>query len=213
MFLVNSRGSVSGTSLRTPKRNAMSLEAQKAAFQLLGLPMTANEDSIRSAWRQLARTYHPALAKDDPEAANKRLAEINAAFDLLSAGQVEARRAARAAEEAAKAAKRAAEKRKVRVAAQRRAAARAAKAKADADAKAEAEAEAAKRATRTAEAETPEPAYRAETAPGTAVVSLPVTRYPERRGNIRARRAFEAALRCRKADAVKRSGPGLRRDE
>jgi curved DNA-binding protein CbpA len=158
----------------------MSLEDQKAAFDLLGLPMTADEDTIRRAWRKLARTYHPDLAKEDRDAANQRLAEINAAFDLLSAGHVEERRKAREAVEAAQRARAEAE---LRAQLRAEAAARA-QAKAEAD-----QEEAARQAEAKAEAETPD-----QTACAPPPFVLPFF-YTERRENLRARRAFDAALR------------------
>ncbi len=57
----------------------------KVAFDLLGIEPSTDEKIVRQAWRALVRTYHPDMAKKDPAGANKRLAEINAAFDAVSA--------------------------------------------------------------------------------------------------------------------------------
>lgn len=57
----------------------------KVAFDLLGIEPSTDEKIVRQAWRALVRTYHPDMAKTDPAGANKRLAEINAAFDAVSA--------------------------------------------------------------------------------------------------------------------------------
>ncbi|MEP4195087.1 MAG: DnaJ domain-containing protein [Aliishimia sp.] len=65
----------------------MSYQDRKAAFDLLGISQDSSEAEIRSAWRSLVRSYHPDLAKSDPEAANAKLAQINAAFDLLDTVQ------------------------------------------------------------------------------------------------------------------------------
>lgn len=54
------------------------------AFRLLDIAPTDDEKKIRRAWRGLVRSYHPDMARTDPESANKRLAEINAAFDAVS---------------------------------------------------------------------------------------------------------------------------------
>ena len=57
----------------------------KVAFDLLGIEPSNDEKIVRQAWRALVRTYHPDMAKTDPAGANKRLAEINAAFDAVCA--------------------------------------------------------------------------------------------------------------------------------
>lgn len=57
---------------------------EQDAFDLLGIKPGSDAATVRKAWRALVRTYHPDLAKSDPKAANTRLAEINAAFDLLT---------------------------------------------------------------------------------------------------------------------------------
>lgn len=61
----------------------MSACAKRKAYELLNIPAGSDAKTIRSAWRALVRTYHPDQAKADPKAANARLAEINAAFDVL----------------------------------------------------------------------------------------------------------------------------------
>ncbi|MEM7670708.1 MAG: J domain-containing protein [Pseudomonadota bacterium] len=54
------------------------------AFRLLGVSPDADAVTIRKAWRALVREYHPDQFRGDKEAANRRLAEINAAFDVAS---------------------------------------------------------------------------------------------------------------------------------
>jgi hypothetical protein len=56
----------------------------RKAFELLDIAPSDDEQAVRRAWRALVRSYHPDMAKDDPEGANRRLAEINAAFDAVS---------------------------------------------------------------------------------------------------------------------------------
>jgi len=70
------------------------------AFALLGIAPTQDQKEIRRAWRALVRTYHPDLAKEDRDAANRRLAEINEAFDILMAVAVEPKRQAPRRQEA-----------------------------------------------------------------------------------------------------------------
>lgn len=55
------------------------------AMTLLGVDWTADDAAIRKAWRALVRSYHPDLARRDRHAANRRLAEINAAYDVVAA--------------------------------------------------------------------------------------------------------------------------------
>lgn len=74
-------------------------------WTLLGVSPEDDAATIRSAWRALVRSYHPDLAKSDRVAANRKLAEINAAFDAIcdhaaARRQVEATRRARAARQA-----------------------------------------------------------------------------------------------------------------
>src|SRR6267142_2294145 len=45
-------------------------------------PKTATEDEIRSAFRKLARKYHPDVAKDK-KAAEEKFKEINEAYEVL----------------------------------------------------------------------------------------------------------------------------------
>lgn len=65
----------------------MTLTERQAAYRLLGIPYGSDAQTVRKAWRALVRTYHPDLAKSDPAAANRKLVEINAAFDLISRSQ------------------------------------------------------------------------------------------------------------------------------
>ena len=57
----------------------------QAAFDLLGVSPDSDPDTVKRAWRALVRSNHPDMGQQDPEAANRRLAEINAAFDAVSA--------------------------------------------------------------------------------------------------------------------------------
>jgi curved DNA-binding protein CbpA len=51
-------------------------------YRLLGLPRNASLDDIKTAYRRLARKYHPDINKDDPTAADKfRL--VQEAYQLL----------------------------------------------------------------------------------------------------------------------------------
>ena len=52
-------------------------------YETLGVPKTASEEEIKSAFRKLARKYHPDVAKDKKEAEEK-FKQINEAYEVLS---------------------------------------------------------------------------------------------------------------------------------
>src|SRR5512138_3543486 len=51
-------------------------------YETLGVSKTASEDEIRSAFRKLARKYHPDVAKDK-KSAEEKFKEINEAYEVL----------------------------------------------------------------------------------------------------------------------------------
>jgi curved DNA-binding protein CbpA len=56
-------------------------------FTVLEIPLDATTDAIKAAWRRLARQHHPDVASGDEGVerhANRRMAEINAAYQELS---------------------------------------------------------------------------------------------------------------------------------
>jgi len=52
-------------------------------YETLGVSKTASEDEIKSAFRKLARKYHPDVAKDK-KAAEEKFKQINEAYEVLS---------------------------------------------------------------------------------------------------------------------------------
>jgi curved DNA-binding protein len=52
-------------------------------YEVLGVPRTASEKEIKSAFRKLARQYHPDVNPNDPQASDK-FKEINEANEVLS---------------------------------------------------------------------------------------------------------------------------------
>jgi curved DNA-binding protein len=54
-------------------------------YETLGVSKTASEDEIKSAFRKLARKYHPDMAKaKDKAAAEEKFKQINEAYEVLS---------------------------------------------------------------------------------------------------------------------------------
>src|SRR5438445_31508 len=51
-------------------------------YETLGVPKTATDDEIRSAFRKLARQYHPDVAKNK-KTAEEKFKEINEAYEVL----------------------------------------------------------------------------------------------------------------------------------
>src|SRR3979411_3289153 len=52
-------------------------------YETLGVSKTASEDEIKSAFRKLARKYHPDVAKDK-KTAEEKFKQINEAYEVLS---------------------------------------------------------------------------------------------------------------------------------
>ena len=55
----------------------------KNLYDVLGVSKTASEAELKSAYRKLARKYHPDLNKDNKAAAAEKFKEISCAYDIL----------------------------------------------------------------------------------------------------------------------------------
>ena len=56
--------------------------AQRDYYEVLGIPRTATADDIKSAFRRLAREYHPDVNKSAD--AEEKFKELNEAYAVLS---------------------------------------------------------------------------------------------------------------------------------
>jgi len=56
----------------------------KDYYETLGVPKTATQKEIKSAYRKLARTHHPDANPDDPKAAEEKFKELQEANEVLS---------------------------------------------------------------------------------------------------------------------------------
>ena len=59
------------------------MEQQKNYYDVLGVSKDATDQEIKTAFRKLARKYHPDRNKND-ETAKKKFEEINEDYEVLS---------------------------------------------------------------------------------------------------------------------------------
>jgi curved DNA-binding protein CbpA len=56
----------------------------KTLYDVLGVSKTASEDDIKSAFKKLAKIYHPDVSKEDKDEAGRVFKEIASAYSVLS---------------------------------------------------------------------------------------------------------------------------------
>ena len=52
-------------------------------YKILGVDIDASEEVIKAAYKAMAKKYHPDTYKGDPMNAEKRMKDINIAFETL----------------------------------------------------------------------------------------------------------------------------------
>ncbi len=57
--------------------------AKRDYYEVLGVPRAATEDEVKSAYRKLARQYHPDLNAANPKAAEEKFKEVSEAYEVL----------------------------------------------------------------------------------------------------------------------------------
>ena len=63
---------------------------QSSLYSILGVPKTADPDSVKTAYRKMAKAWHPDLNKGDPDAAEQFM-RIQQAWEILSSAKMRAR--------------------------------------------------------------------------------------------------------------------------
>ena len=60
------------------------MAAKRDYYEVLGVEKKAGPDDIKSAYRKLAKKFHPDLNKDDPKAAEEKFKDVSEAYEVLA---------------------------------------------------------------------------------------------------------------------------------
>ncbi len=58
--------------------------AKRDYYEVLGVPRTASPDDVKSAYRRLARQYHPDVSKEERKVAEEKFKELSEAYEVLA---------------------------------------------------------------------------------------------------------------------------------
>jgi molecular chaperone DnaJ len=58
--------------------------AKRDYYEVLGVGRAASPDEVKSAYRRLARQYHPDMNKENPKAAEEKFKELSEAYEVLA---------------------------------------------------------------------------------------------------------------------------------
>jgi molecular chaperone DnaJ len=67
------------------------LASKRDYYEVLGVAKSASADEVKSAYRKLAKKFHPDLNKDEPKAAEEKFKEVSEAYEVLADPQKRAK--------------------------------------------------------------------------------------------------------------------------
>lgn len=61
----------------------MGVNTKRDYYEILGVPRDATDEQIKSAYRQLAKKYHPDMNRENPKEAEEKFKELSEAYEVL----------------------------------------------------------------------------------------------------------------------------------